>query len=193
MKSLTALIFTLAVVSFLPNTTQGHCDRMNGPVAKAARQALENGDFESIQIWLGKEQQQELRQSYQRALDVYQQKGTAGKLAERYFIENAVRLHRAAEGMPFTGVKPAQPLPEDLKVAEKALKSGNADKVTGLLKKEIEQNVNKWHRKAVQAKKNKDESVEAGREWVDAYVKYIIYVHKLHQKIQAGPPHGVGE
>jgi hypothetical protein len=28
---------------------------------------------------------------------------------------------------------------------------------------------------------------------VDAYVKYVIYVHGLHQTIQAGPAHGVGE
>jgi transcriptional regulator with XRE-family HTH domain len=26
-----------------------------------------------------------------------------------------------------------------------------------------------------------------------AYVKYIVYVHGLYQKIQAGPAHGVGD
>jgi len=43
-------------------------------------------------------------------------------------------------------------------------------------------------------KKNyKGENVEAGREWVDAYVKYVIYVNGLYKTIQAGPAHGVGE
>lgn len=193
MKILSTTILILAVAALFPNISQAHCDRVNGPVAKAATAALEDNNFEKIQIWVGKKQEEELRSAFKRCRNVYQQEGVARKLARRYFMETSVRLHRAAEGMAYTGLKPAQPLPEDLKVAEKALKTGKAEKVTSLLKKELEQKVNKWHRKAVQAARDKDESVESGRRWVDAYVKYVIYVHKLYQKIQAGPPHGVGE
>ena len=193
MKILSTTILILAVAALFPNISQAHCDRVNGPVAKAARKALKNKNFETVQIWVSEEQEKELLQSYNRALDVYQQDGKAGKLAERYFIENAVRLHRVAEGMPYTGVKPAQSLPEDLKLAEKALESGNADKVIALLRNELAKRVQKYHKKAVTTAQKKNKNVEAGRQWVDAYVKYIIYVHGLYQKIQAGPAHGVGE
>ena len=60
--------------------------------------------------------------------------------------------------------------------------------------KELQKEVKKWFQKAVDAKEyyKSDENVQAGREWVDAYVKYVIYVHGLHKNIQAGPEHGVG-
>ena len=199
MQSIKIKLTALAIVSvfatglLIPKTADAHCDRVNGPVAKAARKALKNNNFKTVQIWVGKKQEDELRSAFKRCRKVYQKQGASRKLARRYFMETTVRLHRAAEGMPYTGLKPAHPLPKDLKVAENALTTENADEVTRLLKNEIEQNVNKWHRKAVQAKANKDESVKSGRKWVDAYVKYVIYVHKLYQKIQAGPPHGVGQ
>ncbi len=91
-----------------------------------------------------------------------------------YFMETAVRLHRAAEGMPFTGLKPASPNPTDIEKAEKALVTGNIDPLQTLLKEELDNETSKWFKKALEAKKNKGKSLEAGRRWVDSYVKYIV-------------------
>ncbi len=180
-------------VAVIAGVIYGHCDAKNGPVAVAAREALKKQDFGSVQIWVGKDQEEELRDKFQQCLSVYRQGGKAKKLAEDYFVETAIRLHRAAEGMPFTGVKPARPLPSDIAAAEKALQVGDAKVITDLLTEELVTQTQKWFDNAIKAKEHKDESVEAGREWVDAYVKYVIYVHGLHQKIKAGPKHGVGE
>lgn len=117
--------------------------------------------------------------------------GQAKELADKYFIETVIRLHRQAEGMTFTGVKPAQPLPPDVAAAEKALEIGDIKVVTDLLSGEMKSGVQKWFEQAMQAKKHKDEGIEAGREWVDAYVKYVVFVHGLHLQIKAGPQHGV--
>ncbi|MEF8788106.1 MAG: DUF6448 family protein [Planctomycetota bacterium] len=171
---------------------RAHCDRVNGPVAKDARKALDEGDFEEIAIWVGEEQEKELKKRFQQCLDVYEKGGESRELAERYFMETAVRLHRAAEGMPYTSLKPAQPVPEDIAAAEKALKTGDVEPVTDLLAEEMEKNVEKWFKKARDARKDREESVEEGREWTDAYVRYVIYVHGLYKAIQAGPKHGVG-
>jgi hypothetical protein len=168
-----------------------HCDTMSGPVAVAARKALESGDVELVQIWIGQNQEKELQERYRECLSVRKMGGQAKELADKYFIETVIRLHRQAEGMPFTGVKPAQPLPPDVAAAEKALETGDIKIVTDLLNEEIKSGVQKWFDAAIQAKKHKDEGLEAGREWVDAYVKYVVYVHGLHTKIQAGPQHGV--
>jgi hypothetical protein len=146
-----------------------------------------------VQIWVGKEQEKELQNKFEQCLAVYKQSGKAGELAEKYFIETAIRLHRAAEGMPFTGVKPAQPLPKDIAATENALEKEDVKVITDLLTEELLTETQKWFKKAIQAKQNKDKSVEAGRKWVDAYVKYVIYVHGLHKSIKAGPKHGVGE
>jgi len=186
-------IFLLALM-MLPGQAMAHCDTESGPTAVDARKALETGNFDTISIWVGEKQTPELRNSFEEALEVYKMGGKAKALAEHYFMSTAVRLHREAEGMSFTGLKPAQPLPPIIAKAEKTLESGNLEPITDLLYAELQKETQKWFQNALEAKKNyKGENVEAGREWVDAYVKYVIYVNGLYKTIQAGPAHGVGE
>lgn len=186
-----SLVMLCAVVS---GTVYAHCDTESGPVAVDARKALETAKFKTVAIWVGKEQTQELQDNFEQALAVYRMGGKAEALAERYFTETAIRLHREAEGMSYTGLKPAQPLPRDIAKAEKALDTGNLKPVTDLLSGELQKEMQKWFKKALAAKKEYNgENLEAGREWVDAYVKYVIYIHGLHKAIKAGPKHGVGD
>lgn len=185
-------LFSVFMLVASAGTTWAHCDTANGPVAGAARKALETNEYDLIAIWVGKDQAKELREKFDQCLAVYQKGGEGKELAEQYFIETAVRLHREAGGMPYTGLKPAKPLPQDIATAEKALETGNLRALTNLLSSELEQKVENWFRKAIEAKKHKDENVEKGQEWVDAYVKYIIYIHGLYKTIQSGPEHGVG-
>ncbi len=189
----TSILTLLLVVGFTFNS-QAHCDRVNGPVAVAAKQALETGDVSNALIWVGEQQADELKTKFTHSLEVYNSNSgeESRQLAERYFMETTVRLHREAEGMPYTGLKPAQPSSEDIQTAENALESGNLSLVTNLLAKEIQQQTEELYQHAMKAKDNREQSVEAGRRWVDAYVKYIVYVHSLYQQIQSGPAHGVG-
>ncbi|WP_051286116.1 DUF6448 family protein [Salinimicrobium terrae] len=182
------LLFGITITESL-----AHCDRKNGPVAVAAREALQTENIDKILIWVGEKQEEELREKFQQSVQVYKKGGESKQLAEEYFMETSVRLHREAEGLPFTGLKDAQPNPEDIEAAENALDSGNIDPVVSLLSEEINQKVTHWFRKAREAKENRSSSIEAGREWVDTYVRYITYIHGLYQTIQQGPPHGVGE
>jgi len=185
-----------AVVVFafaMTGSAYGHCDSMNGPVVVAAQAALKTGDFSKVQIWVGEDQEAELKQVFQKCLHVRQLGDEAKELANRYFFETAVRLHRQAEGMPYTGLKPAGPMPADIQAAEKALETGDSEVVTKLLVAQLQEQVDTWFKKALSARANRDQSVEAGRRWVDAYVKYVVYVHRLYQIIQADPAHGVGD
>ena len=192
-KIIIAAIALLMAVSLFNTKSYAHCDRKNGPVALAAKEALRTQDFSKVVIWVGEEQEDELRKKFRQSLSVYQKGGDSRELAKEYFMSTTVRLHRAAEGMPFTGLKPAGPAAKDIQVAEKALKTGNLDPVMEMFSSKLEDESQKWFQKALEAKKNKNESIEAGREWADMYVKYIVYLHKLYQKIEQGPPHGVGE
>ncbi|MCF7804746.1 MAG: DUF6448 family protein [Candidatus Marinimicrobia bacterium] len=189
-----ALLLSLGMLIGLPQIGNAHCDKMDGPVAQAAIEALDTGEFQKIQIWVGADEEQELQSAFEQAAAVRQESNQAKELADQYFVETAVRLHRESEGMPFTGVKPAGiPNPEDIVAGDKALESGDVDAIMKVLQEELRTETEKWFQNAMEAKKNKGQSVEAGREWVDAYVKYIVYVHSLYQKINAGPAHGVGE
>lgn len=177
-----------------PGPAEAHCDRLDGPVAEAAREALESGDFDTIRIWVGPDQEAELREAFDRSREVRTLGSEARHLADRHFLETAVRLHREAEGKAFTGLKPAgQPLPADLAAAERALETGEVGPLVELMTRKLEEQVTAWFETARQARAERDRSVAAGREWVDAYVRYITGVHGLYGTIQAPPGHGVGE
>ena len=183
-------IFLILLLSW-NQSALAHGDRENGPVAMAAKEALKTGDLNKVLIWVGEEQEQELREKFNQSLEVYNKGGVAADLAQKYFLETTVRLHRAAEGMPFEGLKPASANPPDVEAAEKALETGNFEPVKELLCSALEAESLKWFEKTRASAENKEESIAAGREWVDNYVKYIVYIHKLYQTIQAGPPYVV--
>ena len=185
------ILFLLTGLS-LPLQSYAHCDRVNGPVAVDARKALETGDVSHALIWVTQKQAEELKSAFEQTKEVYTKGGESKELAERYFMETTVRLHREAEGMPYTGLKPVQPNPKDIAIAEKALKSGEVQPVTKLLAEEIKDKVTELHQEAISATSDKSKSIAAGREAVDAYVRYIVYVHSLYEALQSGPVHGVG-
>ena len=187
------VIIAIALIGLAGGVAWAHCDTESGPVAKAAIKSLQTGEFATVAIWVGEEQSGELHSAFEQSLPVHQMGGKAQVLAEQYFMETAVRLHRRAEGFPYTGLKPAQPLPADVAAAEHALETGELKPVSKLLEAELEKKLAALFAEARKARENKDKNVAAGREWADAYVKYVIYVHGLYKTIQAGPEHGVGE
>jgi hypothetical protein len=186
-----SLTFSLIACLFFVPQVYAHCDTMNGPVALDAQKALETRNFEIIQIWVGQAQEEELKAGFDECVAIRDINAQVKGVADKYFIETAVRLHREAEGMPFTGVKPAQSLPADIAAAEKALETGNIETVTDFLTEAVRTETRKWFDEATGAKNHKEENVESGRKWIDAYVKYIVYIHGLYTQIEAGPQHGV--
>lgn len=189
----TLTLVLLAALALAPGAARAHCDRLDGPVAGAAREALVSGRFEPVQIWVAEPQEAALRDAFELARQARDDGPEAAKLAERYLIETAVRLHREAEGMAYDGVEPAGlELPADVAAGDRALESGDLEPVLTLLSEEMRGKTRHLFEEARAARAKRDESVEAGREWVDAYVRYIVFVHGLHRSIQAGPTHGVG-
>lgn len=187
----TCLLLTVLVLT--PLTAGAHCDRLDGPVARAAREALEADRFEAVQIWVAAAQEGELRAAFDRALEARAEGPAAAALADRYLVETAVRLHRDAEGMSYQGVKPAgMEVPADIRLGDEALETGNLEPVLAHLEDEMDHKTRDLFEEARAARARRTESVEAGREWVDAYVRYIVFVHGVQQTIDAGPAHGVG-
>jgi hypothetical protein len=217
LKTGLVVVTLLIALVFGAEIAWNHCDTLNGPNSVVARKALETGQFESISIFVGDKYEEELRQRFEECLAVYKMGGCARELAEQYFIETAVRLNRKTQGIPFKGLKPAQPFSPDILAAEKSLETGELEPVTDLLcaklrqetekwfrearearnqkdvvsAEELEEDTDKWFAKAMEGRKPKGESVSAGRKRINAYFRYIIYVRGLYLAIQAGPKHGV--
>jgi len=100
-----AVLFAVGLV--VPGKLSAHCDGMDGPVVKAAQRTLESGNVNGILIWVQKKDEGEVRRAFERTLTVRKLSLEAKSLADMYFFETVVRLHRAGEGAPYTGLTPA--------------------------------------------------------------------------------------
>lgn len=192
-RAILVSVAAITIGSSIGDAAWAHCDAESGPVAVDAREALETGEFELVAIWVTEEQTEELRNAFDRSLPVYRMGGEAQDLAGRHFMETAVRLHREAEGFPYSGLQPPQPLPPDVAAAERALETGDLQPVSDVLVAALQGKLQTVFQRVRDAQTRKDRSLADGREWADAYVEYVTFVHGLYDTIEAGPAHGVGD
>lgn len=168
----------------------GHCDTLDGPVVKLAQRALESGDVNLVLPWVPEKDEATIRDTFSHALAVRKLGGEAAALADRHFLETLVRVHRAAEGAAFTGLKPAgQDLGPAVPAADRALQTGSADDVVKLLTDAVRKGVQRHFQHAMQRRDFDADDVKAGRAYVHAYVPYVHYVERLWQAA-SGEAHG---
>ena len=171
-----------------------HCDTLDGPVVVDARSALEHRDVTPVLKWVSPDDEAEVRSAFDQAIAVRGLNRAAQTLADRYFFETLVRLHRAGEGAPFTGVKPAgTELNAAVTDADAALESGSVDRVADLVTEAAEQGTRVRFAAVMEAKRHVGASVEAGRAYVAAYVEFIHYVERLYGDATTSAAHAAGE
>jgi hypothetical protein len=168
-------------------SASAHCDGVDGPVAGAARQALEDRDLNRALIWVQPGQEADVRHAFDKALAVRGLGGDAKELADRHFLETLVRVHRAGEGAPYDGLKPAgRDLGPAIPAADAALKSGSADAVARLLAQAVNDGVRQQFEAARAHRQFAPDDVAGGREYVAAYVRYVHYVEGLFDDARKG-------
>jgi hypothetical protein len=82
------LLFALVIAA---QPAYAHCDAMDGPVVKAAQQALATGDVNLVLIWVKAQNEAEVRKALANALTVRKLSREARELADYYFFETVVR------------------------------------------------------------------------------------------------------
>ena len=181
---LAALVFVGAHQAF------AHCDGMDGPVVNAAQKALETGNANLVLIWVQKNDESEIRNAFQTTLAVRKLSPQAKELADRYFFETLVRVHRAAEGEPYTGLKPAGlDLGPAIPAADKALENGKVEPLLKLLTESMQAEIREKFKQAMAKKKYRADNVEAGRAYIEAYVPFVRYVEQIYEAVKS--PSGV--
>ena len=167
-------VLTLGMYSF----AAAHCDTLDGPVIQDARKALETKDVTPVLKWVKQKDEKVVRAAYDKALSAKGKKNADA--AENQFFATLVKIHRAGEGASFTGLKPAGEVEPAIAEADKALANGSSDALVKLVTDDIAAGIRKRYEHAAATYKHKDESVEQGREFVEAYVEYTHYVERLH-------------
>jgi hypothetical protein len=179
---LVAFSLYLSGIIFMPADTAAHCDTYSGPVIVAAKKALEKGDVTSILKWVKKEDEAQIKAAFKKTLAVRGKGPDARELADQYFFETLVRIHRRGEGEPFTGLK-SEPVEPIIALADKALETGSIDTMAQQMATHLKEGLKERFAKALAAKTDADKTVEAGREYVEAYVRYLHYVEAIHAAI----------
>ena len=183
------VLIVITVFFLMAGNVYAHCDTLDGPVVAAARKALNSGDVTPVLKWVATDDEQMIRAAFQKTLKVRKLGTQAQDLADMYFFETLVRIHRAGEGAPYTGLKPGTNIDPAVALADKALESGSVDKLVNILSDATAKGIRERFHRALKAKKHADESVAAGREFVEAYVIFTHYVEGLHSKIKSASEH----
>ncbi len=174
---------------FVPGISGAHCDTLAGPVVTTAKIALEKGDVTLALKWVKKEYEGEIRDVFKKTLAARNQGKEAKELANMYFYETLVRLHRAGEGAPYTGLKPAEEIEPIIAETDKALESGSVENLVKKVSDAMSAGIRKRFAHARETKNHADESVVAGREFVEAYVDFTHYVERLYLDAEAHGSH----
>lgn len=168
---------------------KAHCDTLDGPVVETARQALASGDVTPLLKWVSIKDEQLIRTAFKNTMEVRKLGGKAKELADMYFFETLVRIHREGEGASYTGLKAGSEIDPAVALADKALETGSVDKLTSVLTDAATKGIRERFNRALETKKHADESVSAGREFVEAYVVFTHFVENLHGSVKGGTEH----
>ncbi|MGE5338123.1 MAG: DUF6448 family protein [Gemmatimonadota bacterium] len=176
--AIAAVLFTSSLL--FPAMSRAHCDGMDGPVVTLAAKALDAGSVNLVLPWVRDADEPAIRAAFEHTLAVRKLGPDAKHLADTYFFETLVRVHRAGEGAPYTGLKPAgRDLGPAVPAADKALASGSPAQVEKLLTDAVRNGLHQHYEAAATRTNYAPDDVAAGRRYVEAYVPYVHYVEGI--------------
>ncbi len=179
-----AMILFMFGVTFLGlSKAYSHCDTMGGPVVKDAKVALEKKYVTPVLKWVKKEKEPEVRAAFEVALTERTKGPEAKEKVDMKFFETLVRIHREGEGAPFTGIKPADAIEPIEREADKTLEAGSVNTLITEMSQHLTSGVKERFDRVIDKKKHMNDSVDAGREYVEVYVEYLHYVEGVHKTI----------
>jgi len=192
-KLLLLILLSSLNVLIIPQYTFAHCDGIDGPVVTAAKNALETGNVNLVLIWVQENDTEYIKNVFNHTLKVRKLGEDAQKLADRFFFETIVRVHREGEGAPFTGLKPAgRDLGPAIPAADLSIETGSASELVKLLNDAVTTGVHTRFEKVAQLKNYGPDDVAAGQKYVKAYVDYLHFAEGIYDATLK-TEHGHGE
>ena len=169
-------LFILSMLILSTNVTFAHCDTMDGPLIADARKAMGQNNVNYVLKWVSAANESGIRDAFNLVMKVKGLSPEAKELSEKYFFDTLVRIHRAGEGEPFTGVKPSgTPIDDKVLAADKSIEIGNLSPLKNMVSKDILQELTKRFNKVMSLKNFDVNNVAAGREYIEAYVQFFKF------------------
>lgn len=182
----TAIVPTFLLVGLLAGPAVAHCDSMDGPVVQDAQRAFDQGTVDPVLKWVSEADEQAIHSAFDMAVAVRGESEAAMEVADRYFFETLIRLHRATEGEAFTGLKPAGSTEPGIVAADLALASGDIEPLAAELAALVEEAIRHRFAEASALRETADQSVAQGRDYVAAYVQFTHFVEGVDHLVAHG-------
>jgi len=157
-----------------PRKAYAHCDTLDGPAVKDGRNALETGNINYAYKWIFSEYEEELKGIFDLSLKVRVLGSDAREVADRWFLENFVRLHRMGEGASYEGLKPSgTSLDPKVIAADLSIELGNMSPLKALVTSDEYHALEEKFSKVLALKDYDINDVAASRAYVHAYVTFF--------------------
>jgi len=176
LRMLLAPSFIFLMLIFSTSVSFAHCDTMDGPLIRDAKIALNTNNVNYVLKWVKQENETEIKEAFFLTMNVRKLGADALNLADKYFFETVVRVHRSGEGVPFTGVKPSgTPIDEKILAADKSIETGTLAPLKNLVPKEILPELEIRFNKVLSLKDFDVNNVTEGRAYIEAYVQFFKF------------------
>jgi hypothetical protein len=186
----TAALAAALSLSLAPLSARAHCDTLDGPVVKTALVALDKGDVRPVLAWVKEGHDREIQSAFAKALEARKRQPASHEASDHRFLETLVRVHRAGEGAPYTGLKAAgEGVGAAVQAADLAIEKRSVAGVEHALAEEIRSGLDDRFA-TLSARQPPGADVAAGRAWVEAYVEYVHYVERLELLARTTAGHG---
>ncbi len=182
-----SLITIFSLVSIQP--ASAHCDSFDGPALIDAEKALATNNVNLILKWIDADMEGEVVPLFHKTYSLRNGDKEIYEIVKKHFFETFIRLHREMEGAPFTGLKPAGTTAHITVMSDKALDTGNFASLLKALNNHINSQLQEKFNKTEALYKVRDNSVEEGRAYVEAYVDYTHSVEAVHDILSGGGGH----
>lgn len=185
-------VFALALFAILLLSTQSafaHCDSYDGPVIKDAMKAFEQQNVELVLKWVEPKYDEIITDKFNQTLKLKGSNAEVNKILETHFLETLVRLHREGEGASFTGLKPIGSMTPMVEMADNSLDKNDIDHVINRVNNHLAEVLKERFTEAMELSKTKDNSVEQGRAYVEAYVEYTHTLEALEHILHGSMSH----
>lgn len=178
------MVLSLIIWGAIQNPAYAHCDTRKGPVVLAAREALAKNNVNLVLIWVQPKDEALIMDAFKRTMALRKINKDVQNMADDYFFETLVRIHRQGEGAAYTGLTDEPPEPP-IVMADKAIERKSGDSLYNDLMFVIKQGLDQKLWQVWNASAYDKNNVTAGREYVNRYVALLHYVEALYQTAEA--------
>jgi hypothetical protein len=163
-----------------------HCDSIKGPVVTAARKALDADRVDLVLPYVKKAGEDEIRKAFALVRAARNEGAEAKDVADRFFFETVVRVHRAGEGAPYTGLKIDADEGPVIPVAERAIERHDIGELATVLGDAVRHEAQRRLDEIRRLESRADGDVDRMREYVESVLGLQVWAHGVHLAIEGG-------